>query len=312
MVLNSVPILSTVEHHMKNKSSRERFKTMDILLAILPAIFWGSIVLFNVKLGGGPYSQTLGTTIGALIFSLVIYMIVQPALSPLIFVVGIISGLFWALGQSNQLKSIELMGVSKTMPISTGMQLVSTSLFGVIVFKEWSTTTSIILGVLALVLIIIGIILTSLKDKNRENQEQAGSFKKGIVTLLISTLGYLIYVVIARLFGVDGWAALFPQAIGMFIGGLILTAKHKPFNVYAIKNILPGLIWAAGNMFLFISQPKVGVATSFSLSQMGIVIATLGGIFILGEKKTKRQLVGIAIGIILIILSAVLLGLAKG
>lgn len=26
---------------------------MDIFLAILPAIFWGSIVLFNVKLGGG-------------------------------------------------------------------------------------------------------------------------------------------------------------------------------------------------------------------------------------------------------------------
>lgn len=25
---------------------------MDIFLAILPAIFWGSIVLFNVKLGG--------------------------------------------------------------------------------------------------------------------------------------------------------------------------------------------------------------------------------------------------------------------
>ncbi|MDG3086629.1 hypothetical protein P7F88_11110 [Vibrio hannami] len=29
---------------------------MDIFLAILPAIFWGSIVLFNVKLGGGPHS----------------------------------------------------------------------------------------------------------------------------------------------------------------------------------------------------------------------------------------------------------------
>jgi glucose uptake protein len=58
---------------------------MDILLAILPAIFWGSIVLFNVKLGGGPYSQTLGTTIGALIFSAVIYFVVHPVLTPLIW-----------------------------------------------------------------------------------------------------------------------------------------------------------------------------------------------------------------------------------
>ncbi|KAF1677639.1 RhaT/GlcU family sugar-proton symporter [Bacillus mexicanus] len=282
---------------------------MDIFLAILPAIFWGSIVLFNVKLGGGPYSQTLGTTIGALIFSAVIYLVIHPVLTPVIFIVGIVSGLFWAVGQSNQLKTIEYIGVSKTMPISTGMQLVSTALFGVIVFHEWSTVTTVILGILALIFIVIGIVLTSLESK--KSKEQSGQFKKGIVTLIISTIGYLVYVVVARLFNVDGWVALFPQAIGMFIGGLILTYKHKPFNKYAIRNIIPGLIWAAGNMFLFISQPKVGVATSFSLSQMGIVVSTLGGIFLLGEKKTKRQLISISIGIVLIILGGVLLGIAK-
>ncbi|AME08040.1 GRP family sugar transporter [Bacillus siamensis] len=282
---------------------------MDIFLAILPAVFWGSIVLFNVKLGGGPYSQTLGTTIGALIFSAVTYLVIHPVLTPVIFIVGIVSGLFWAVGQSNQLKTIEYIGVSKTMPISTGMQLVSTALFGVIVFHEWSTVTTVLLGILALIFIVIGIVLTSLESK--KNKEQSGQFKKGIITLIISTIGYLVYVVVARLFNVDGWVALFPQAIGMFIGGLILTYKHKPFNKYTIRNIIPGLIWAAGNMFLFISQPKVGVATSFSLSQMGIVVSTLGGIFLLGEKKTKRQLISISIGIVLIILGGVLLGIAK-
>lgn len=87
--------------------------------------------------------------------------------------------------------------------------------------------------------------------------------------LLISTLGYLVYVVIIRLFGIDGWSALLPQAIGMVLGGILLTFKHQPFNKYAIHNIIPGLIWAAGNMFLFISQPRVGVATSFSFPKWG-------------------------------------------
>jgi len=284
---------------------------MDIFLAVLPAIFWGSIVLFNVKLGGGPYSQTLGTTLGALIFSIGIYIFVRPDLTPVVLGVGIVSGLFWALGQTNQLKSIELMGVSKTMPISTGMQLVSTALFGVIVFHEWSTTTSIVLGVLALVCIIIGAILTSLPNRDEKQPNQANDLKKGIFILLLSTFGYLVYVVVARLFNVDGWAALFPQAIGMVLGGIILTFKHKPFNKYAIRNILPGLIWAAGNMFLFISQPRVGVATSFSLSQMGIIISTLGGIFLLGEKKTKRQFIAIIIGIAFIVAAGFMLGIAK-
>lgn len=55
---------------------------MDIFLAILPALFGGSIVLFNVKLGGGPYSQVLGTTIGALLFSIGVYFVVKPVLMP--------------------------------------------------------------------------------------------------------------------------------------------------------------------------------------------------------------------------------------
>lgn len=201
---------------------------MDIFLAILPAIFWGSIVLFNVKLGGGPYSQTLGTTFGALIFSIVVYIFMKPVLTPTVIGVGIVSGLFWALGQANQLKSIDLMGVSRTMPISTGLQLVSTTLFGVIVFHEWSTTISVVLGVLALVCIIIGVILTSLQSEEEKNAEQAGNFKKGIIILLISTVGYLVYVVVIRLFKVDGWSALLPQAVGMVLGGfcLLLNIIH--------------------------------------------------------------------------------------
>ncbi|KOO51468.1 RhaT/GlcU family sugar-proton symporter [Viridibacillus arvi] len=284
---------------------------MDILLAILPALFWGSIVLFNVKLGGGPYSQVLGTTIGALLFSIGVYFVVKPVLTPVVLGVGIVSGLFWALGQANQLKSIDLMGVSKTMPISTGLQLVSTTLFGVIVFHEWSTTISVILGILALISILIGIVLTSLPNPEEKKEEQGKNLRKGILILLVSTLGYLVYVVVIRLFDVNGWSALLPQAIGMVIGGILLTFKHKPFNKYAIRNIIPGLVWAAGNMFLFISQPRVGVATSFSLSQMGIVISTLGGIYIIGEKKTKRQLIAIFIGIIFIVAAGIMLGMAK-
>lgn len=153
---------------------------MDILLAILPALFWGSIVLFNVKLGGGPYSQILGTTLGALVFSIGVYIFIKPVLTPMVIIIGIISGLFWTLGQANQLKSIDLIGVSKTMPISTGMQLVSTTLFGVIVFHEWSTTTSVVLGVLALLCILIGIVLTSLQSKEEKTMNKQGISKKGL------------------------------------------------------------------------------------------------------------------------------------
>ncbi|MEG0372360.1 MAG: GRP family sugar transporter, partial [Enterococcus sp.] len=54
-----------------------------------------------------------------------------------------------------------------------------------------------------------------------------------------------------------------------------------------------------------------GLAIGFSLSQMGIIISTLGGIFLLGEHKTKKEMYYVIIGCLLIILGGVVLGYMK-
>ncbi|TDM02342.1 GRP family sugar transporter [Macrococcus carouselicus] len=284
---------------------------MDILIALLPALLWGSVVLINVKVGGTPYEQIMGTVIGAFIIGLGTYLIVQPDLNWKILLVGMVSGAFWALGQGNQLRSVKMIGVSRTMPISTGMQLVGTTLISVLFFNEWKSMTSTVLGITALVLLIAGVILTSLKGSKDNQEDKKSSLAKAIPILLISSIGYITYVVIGQFFGVGGWEALFPQSIGMVIGGFLLSFKHNPGQKAILKNMLPGVIWAFGNMAMFYSQPRVGVATSFSFSQMLVVVSTLGGIFLLKEQKTKKQYIGIAIGIVLIIAAAFLLGYAK-
>ena len=109
-----------------------------------------------------------------------------------------------------------------------------------------------------------------------------------MLILVISTIGYVGYVVIADIFGVSGTDALFFQSIGMAIGGFLLSMKHET-NIKSALNLIPGVVWAIGNLFMFYSQPKVGVATSFSLSQLLVIVSTLGGIFLLGEKKTNAK-----------------------
>lgn len=280
-----------------------------ILYAMLPAIAWGSIVLVSVKLGGNAYSQTLGITLGALLFSIVMFFIKTPDMNTLVWAVGIISGISWAVGQLYQLNSVKYMGVSKTVPISTGMQLLGTTLVGVIVFREWTTKTTVILGVIALLCIIAGVILTGIGKK--EGNDQKGNLKKGIMVLVISSLGFLGYVVIVRWFNIEGWAAILPQSIGMLAGAMILSFKHSPFTKYALRNIITGIMWAIGNIGLLLANPKVGVAIAFSFSQMGIVISTMGGIFLLGEKKSKKQLTFVIIGCSLVIVGGVMLGMTK-
>ena len=285
---------------------------MDLLIALLPALFWGSVVLINVYVGGGPFNQIRGTTLGALIIGIILLLTGNTEFDkPIVIIVGLISGAFWALGQGYQLKSVNLIGVSKTMPISTGLQLVGTTLFSAIFLGEWSTGTQVTLGLVSMLLLVIGIALTSIKGKN-EAADTTNNFSKAMVILLISTVGYVVYVVVAQIFGVYGTSALFFQSIGMAIGGFILSMKHETSIKSTALNLIPGIVWGIGNLFMFYSQPRVGVATSFSFSQLLVIVSTLGGIFLLGERKDKRQMIGIWAGIILIIIAAFILGNLKG
>ena len=61
----------------------------------------------------------------------------------------------------NQYRAFTQIGVSQTMPLSTGMQLVGTSLMGVVAFGDWGTVQAKIIGAVALALIIIGIWMTT-------------------------------------------------------------------------------------------------------------------------------------------------------
>lgn len=71
-----------------------------ILLALVPALAWGSVGLVNTKMGGSAGQQTLGMTFGALLFGLAtMFFYVMPHhayLGKEIWTVGVASGLVWA------------------------------------------------------------------------------------------------------------------------------------------------------------------------------------------------------------------------
>ena len=49
---------------------------MSLLIALVPMIAWGSIGLVSGKIGGSANQQTLGMTIGALLFSIVVFFVI--------------------------------------------------------------------------------------------------------------------------------------------------------------------------------------------------------------------------------------------
>lgn len=282
---------------------------MAIVIALIPAFAWGSIGLVSGKLGGNAYQQTLGMTIGALIFGVGTWLVTRPVLDAKVWALGILSGLFWVVGQSQQFQAMKYIGVSMALPMSTGMQLIANTLAGALLFHEWETTQKVLMGVSALALLILGSTLSARKEQTGGGRAQ--EFGAGLRALLISTAGLAVYTVVVRAGNLDATAVVLPQSVGMVIGGLLFALRHEPISRATAKNLLTGVLWGTGNVFMLLAMNEIGLAIAFSLSQSGAIISTFGSILYLGEKKTRKEMQWVTMGTISIIAGVVILAMMK-
>ena len=286
---------------------------MSIVFALIPMFAWGSIGLVSGKLGGDANQQTLGMTIGAFLFSLIVFFVTMPTIDGWIVVIGLLSGLCWSVGQNGQFHGMKYLGVSVGLPLSTGMQLILNTIAGALFFGEWTQSRDYFLGITALILLVTGAYLTARQDGEQmpETENKMLDFPRGFRSLISSTIGYGAYTIIITWAGIDPLAIILPQSIGMLIGASFFALRKTKVNRAVWKNTLSGLLWGIGNVCMLITVQQIGLAVGFSLSQMGIIISTLGGIFLLGEKKTKKEFKYVVFGCLLVIFGGILLGYMK-
>ena len=283
-----------------------------LLIGLGPLLGWGLFPTVASKIGGRPVNQILGTALGTLIFAMVLAMsrgLSLPTGKNLVFT--IISGIGWASAQIITFKSFKMIGSSRAMPITTAFQLLGASLWGVFALGNWAGTTSKLLGAFSLALIIFGAYLTVWSEhKTKENSEL---LTKATLWLAVGEIGYWAYSAAPQATTVDGMHAFLPQAIGMVIVGIVYSIistmhgeKSALMESVSYKQIFSGFFFAfAALTYLISAQPNMnGLATGFVLSQTSVVLATLTGIWFLGEKKTRKEMIVTIIGLILIIIAA--------
>jgi glucose uptake protein GlcU len=73
--------------------------------------------------------------------------------------------------------------------------------------------------------------------------------------------------------------------------------------------MIDGLIFASAALSILLSKAHNGTATATSLSQTNIIIATLGGLFILKERKPKKELIATLCGLGLVVIGGTIIGL---
>ena len=258
------------------------------ILYLLPALGWGLMPIIANLTKAKPINQLLGTSTTALLLGIIFTVIVQPTYDWLSFAAAFLSGCFWSVGQYLQFNSFQLLPVSEAMPISNGTQLIGTTFIAAIFFKEWTNLTMIMIGMTGILLIILGIRLTSYIEE--QGKKQSNTIKrKAITLLLLSSAALTIYVTLPQALLVSGAVVLFPQSIGMWFSSLCLTIIKREEFAWSevVKNLGTGVAWSIANLSLFFAMPIIGVAKSFTFSQMAVLISIYAGIFILKVRKTK-------------------------
>lgn len=284
--------------------------TMAIMIGLGPLIGWGIYPTIASKFGGRPVNQILGSTLGTLIFALVYNQMMHLGFpSGKDLWLSILSGIGWATAQIITFYSFTLVGSSRAMPITTAFQLLGASLWGVIALGDWPTTMDKVVGFVALAFIILGAYMTVWSE--HKSSEESGALKKAVIALLIGEIGYWAYSAAPQATHIDGMHAFLPQAIGMLLVGIVYgiietfrTKEKTPFaEGVTYKQIISGFFFAfAALTYLISAQPNMnGLATGFILSQTSVVLATLTGIWFLGQKKTRKEMWITVIGLAIII-----------
>jgi len=84
------------------------------------------------------------------------------------------------------------------------------------------------------------------------------------------------------------WVAAFPLSVGIFVGSVILVALPRQSLRLArgsdyLRVASTGLLWGIGNYGMLLLVDQFGAGRGFTISQLGIVVNGLLGIYLLKD-----------------------------
>ena len=323
---------------------------MSFAIGLLPALLFGSSSVLLMKLGGDSRQQTMGQFLGALAVAIVLALSVGVDTNPAVLLTAFVAGAVLGVGMNLQIISFHYLGVSRVMPLTTGGQLIGVAVLGIALFGEWVGSAALPVGIAALAAILVGVFLAGWSEPDTltvsapadpapadpapapasapasasasapasasASAPASASVRTGMVIMAISTLFLIAFPTLTRLWSIDPMTSLLPEAIGFVVVGVIATSPRRGmpdtrWSRPTVGALLPGVLWGTGLIVLQYSINVLGVAVGFALSQLTVVVATFGGIWILQEKKTRKEMRVTMLGMLFLVGGAMLLGYAN-
>lgn len=279
-------------------------ENLGIVVALGAAIAWGIYpVPFKISKSKNLIQFQLLTGAGIFLSGLIISLFFGYSLN--LNPYGLFSGVLWGIGNAIFLTAIFNLGISKAVPIASSLVILSSFLWGVLVFGE--IPSGVTVGFLGIGAIILGVILVS-----TVGSAQSQNIKKGVVAAILSGLIFGSQLVPLKIGHLATKDFFFPMSAGIFLTGLVIffvkkgKLKHESLGL----GFLSGMIWSIGNLLSLVAISLIGLAKAIPVTQSSTLIAVLWGVFYFKEIKLKRDKVQILIGAIILLLGVMILSRA--
>jgi len=216
---------------------------------------------------------------------------------------GLAAGFMWAIGNVMSLSAVENLGISKAMPLWVSVIILTSVLWGSLVFHE-SVSPG---GIGGIVLIIIGVILVGMVGEGNSK-----NIKKGIALALLSGIIFGAQLTPLKLGHLSAQVFFFPMSLGIVLTGLAIGFVNKvDFEKKgAVAAAFSGGIWSLGNLLGVIAVSILGLAKGTPVTQSAVLIAVLWGLFYFKEIPQLRQRIQVLIGALILLSGVIMLGLA--
>ena len=136
---------------------------------------------------------------------------------------------------------------------------------------------------ISIAVFVVGFYFSAKRDPKNTVVEEGRNYTRGFTALTYSTLGYVSYVILFNNLAVlwfnvhfNTLTIILPMSVGMIFGALVMGHFKIKMEKCVYQNMIDGAMFGVGNIFMLMAASAAGNAISFSFSQLGVIIATIG------------------------------------
>ncbi len=230
-----------------------------------------------------------------------------------------LGGLVWAVSGFLAFTGTNRLGMARAFGIWAPVNVLVSILWGVLLFGELihDGPQRLALFALALVIALTGVLLIIFAKGLRSSGPADPHARAGLWAAVGAGVLWGSYFIPVQLSAASMWVAAFPLAVGIFVGSALLAAfTRQPLRLdhpsHYARVLSTGLLWGIGNYGMLLLVGEFGAGRGFTISQLGIVVNGLMGVYLLKDPPPKSRAAALTlIGCVLAPLGGILMGGGK-